>query len=137
MRLTILFNIIQEGEVIFKKKFRVVLPEVSKLINSGISKRKGDQRKHSFLEKKRIPYNGKRIHYDHPEISHMLMNRAMTQSTHQFYKTVFHIAKCLACNAEKTSQLKITKKMNIAKFVNIYTNIYIYTYIVCNKNYSI
>ena len=54
MRLAILFNIIQEGEVIFKKKFRVVLPEVSKLINSEISKRKGEQRKHSFLRKKEL-----------------------------------------------------------------------------------
>ena len=41
-------NIIQEGEVIFT----VGLPEVSRLIDSAISKRQGDQRKHSFLEKK-------------------------------------------------------------------------------------
>ena len=45
-------NIIQEGEVIFKKNPTVGLPEVSKLIDSAISKRQGDQRKHSFLEKK-------------------------------------------------------------------------------------
>ena len=42
-------NIIQEGEVIFKKNPTVGLPEVSRLINSAISKRQGDQRKHSFL----------------------------------------------------------------------------------------
>ena len=46
-------NIIQEGEVIFKKNPTVGLPEVSKLIDSAISKRQGDQRKHSFLEKKK------------------------------------------------------------------------------------
>ena len=45
-------NIIQEGEVIFKKNPRVGLLEVSKLIDSVISKRQGDQRKYSFLEKK-------------------------------------------------------------------------------------
>ena len=45
-------NIIQEGEVIFKKNPTVGLPEVSKLIDSAISKRQGDQKKHSFLEKK-------------------------------------------------------------------------------------
>ena len=45
-------NIIQDGEVIFKKNLTVGLPEVSKLIDSAISKRQGDQRKHSFLEKK-------------------------------------------------------------------------------------
>ena len=42
-------NIIQEEEVIFKKNSTVGLPEVSKLIDSVISKRQGDQRKHSFL----------------------------------------------------------------------------------------
>ena len=45
-------NIIQEGNVIFKKKPTLGLPEVSNLIDSAISKRQGDQRKHSFLEKK-------------------------------------------------------------------------------------
>ena len=48
-------NIIQEGEVIFKKNLTVVLPEVSKMTDSAISKRQGDQRKHSFLEKKNTP----------------------------------------------------------------------------------
>ena len=42
-------NIIQEGEVIFKKNPRGGLLEVS---DSVISKRQGDQRKYSFLEKK-------------------------------------------------------------------------------------
>ena len=52
-------NIIQEGEVIFKENRTVGLPEVSRLIDSAISKRN---------------------------------------------------QKCLACNAEKTLQLKLTKK---------------------------
>ena len=47
-------NIIQEGEVIFKKNPTVGLPEVSKLIDSVISKRQGDRRKHSFLKSKKI-----------------------------------------------------------------------------------
>ena len=60
----------------------------------------------------------------------------MKQSTHQIQKMLVHISKCLACNAGKTLQLKITKKMimNIAKFVNIYTNIY--TYIICDEKDS-
>ena len=45
-------NFIQEGEAIFKKILIVSLPEVSKLIDSAISKSQGDQRKHSILEKK-------------------------------------------------------------------------------------
>ena len=48
-------NIIQEGEVIFKKNTTLGLPEASKLIDSAISKRQGDQRKHSFLEKRNTP----------------------------------------------------------------------------------
>ena len=48
-------NIIQKGEVIFKKNPIVGLPEVSKLIDSAINKRQRDQRKHSFLEDKKTP----------------------------------------------------------------------------------
>ena len=47
-------NIIHEGEVIFKKKPTVGLPEVSKLIDSEMSKTQGNQRKHSLLEKKML-----------------------------------------------------------------------------------
>ena len=46
-------NIIQEEEEIFKKNTTVGLPEVSKLIDSAISKRQGERRKHSFLERKK------------------------------------------------------------------------------------
>ena len=46
-------NIIQEGEVIFKKNSACLL-ELCKLIDSAISKRQGDQRKHSFPEKKKL-----------------------------------------------------------------------------------
>ena len=44
-------NIIQEEEEIFKKNPTVSLPEVSKVIDSAISKRQRDRRKHSFLER--------------------------------------------------------------------------------------
>ena len=47
--------IIQEEEEIFKKSPTVGLPEVSKLTNSAIiRKRQGDRRKNSFLERKKI-----------------------------------------------------------------------------------
>ena len=95
-------NIIQEGEVIFKKNPTVGLPEVSKLIDSAISKRQGDRIKYCI--------EGKMDSLWAPRISHHLMDWAMKQSTHQFHKIFFHISKCLACNAEKTLQLKITKK---------------------------
>ena len=48
-------NIIQEGEVIFKKNPTIGLPEVSKLIDSAINERQRDQRKHNFLKKKNTP----------------------------------------------------------------------------------
>ena len=44
-------DIIQEGEVIFMKNPTADLPDVSKLIGSAISKRQGDQKKYSFLDK--------------------------------------------------------------------------------------
>ena len=47
-------NIIQEGEVIFKKNPTLGLPEVSQLIDSAISKRQEDQRKHSYSIKGKI-----------------------------------------------------------------------------------
>ena len=103
-------NIIQEGEVIFKRNPTEGLPEVSKLIDSAITKRQGDQRKHDFLEKKNS-IKGKWIYYEHPEISHHLMDRVMKQSAHRFHEIFFHISKCLACNTEKTLQLKITEKV--------------------------
>ena len=46
----------------------------------------------------------------------------MKQSTSQFHKISFHISTSLACNAEKTVQLKITKKNEHGYF-------YIYIYI--------
>ena len=119
-------NIIQEEEEIFKKNPTVGLLEVSKLIDSVISKRQGDRRKHSFLERKKYYIKGKMDSLWAPKISHHLMDQAMKQSTHQFHKIFFHISKCFACNAEKLLQLKITKtRMNMTNFINIYTNIYL------------
>ena len=50
-------------------------------------------------------------------------------------QNIFHISKCLACNAEKNITVEDNKKrMNIANFINIYANIY--TYIICDENDS-
>ena len=74
-------NIIQEGEVIFNKDSTVGLQELSELIDSGMSKRQGDQRKHSFLEKKKYSINGKMDSLWTSE-THQLIDGAMKQSTH-------------------------------------------------------
>ena len=48
-------NIIQEGEVIFKKNPTVGLPEVSKLIDSAIKRDKVAEGNTAFSRKKRLP----------------------------------------------------------------------------------
>ena len=57
-------TIIQEQEEILKKNPRQGLTEVSKLIDSVVSKRQGDRRKHSFLERKKILHEREWIHYE-------------------------------------------------------------------------
>ena len=83
---------------------------MSRLINSAISKRLRNQRKHSLFEKKNTALKGKEIHHKHLEKSHHLMDHAMKQSTRQFQKIFFSHLKMFSMNAEKTLQLKITKK---------------------------
>ena len=78
------------------------LPEVSKLIDSAIRKRQGDQRKHSFLENE-FTMNTRKYHITWWIV---LWNNRLINFTKYFV----HISKCLACNTEKTLQLKITKK---------------------------
>ena len=46
--------ILNVRSLIIKKNPTGCLPEVSRLIGSAISKKQGDQRKHSFLEKKKL-----------------------------------------------------------------------------------
>ena len=48
-------NSFQEGEVVLKKNPILGLPEVSKLIDSVMTKRQGQRRKQSLLEKKNTP----------------------------------------------------------------------------------
>ena len=72
-----------------------LIPGVSKLIDSVISKRQGNQRKHSFLE----------------------------QSTRQFHN-FFSYLKMFRIQCRKNIAAEDNKKiMNIAYFINIYTNI--------------
>ena len=96
-------NIIQEEEVIFKKNAAVGLPEVSKLTDSAVSKRQGDQRKHSFLEEKNS-IKGK--------MDLLWTPRNVTSFDGSCYEGMDSSIsqKCLAWNAEKALQLKITKK---------------------------
>ena len=103
-------NIIQKWEVIFKKTLIAGLSEVSKLIDSAISKRQGDQRKHSFLKRKKILHkkeNGFTVSTQNITSLAVLGYEAIHSSISQ---NSFSYLKMLACNAEETLQLKITKK---------------------------
>ena len=64
----------------------------------------------------------------------------MKQLTHQFREMFFHVSKCLACNAEKTLQLKITKKneySQLYKYIQKYMPILYVTRMTQNKTESI
>ena len=66
LKVQVRLKIFQKGKVIFKTNPTAVdLPEVSRLIDSAKCRRRGDKRKHSFLEKKNTPEKGKWIHYEH------------------------------------------------------------------------
>ena len=96
-----------------QEKPTVGLPEVSRLINSAMSKRQGNQMKHSFLEKKYCikRENGFTMNNQKYRISWWIVlwrNRFIN-----FTIFFFHISKYLACNAEKALQLKIAKKERI------------------------
>ena len=60
------------------------------------------------------------------------MDHAMKRSTRRFHKTIFHISKFLACNAEKN----ITDEDNEYSYFYKYIYKYIYTYIICDKSDS-
>ena len=66
----------------------VGLPEVSKLIDSVISKRQGDRRKHC---EKKCSIKGKMDSLWASKISLDLMDRAIKQSTHQNVTKCFFI----------------------------------------------
>ena len=110
------------------------MPEVSKLIDSVMNKRQGDQRKHIFLEKKNTPQKGKWIHYEHPEIKHQFMYRAMKQSIHQFHKKFILIhsyLKTLSRQCRKNIRVEDnSKRISIASYINIYT------FGICDENDS-
>ena len=128
-------NIIQEGQVIFQKNSIVSLPEVFKLIDSAISKRQGDRRKLSFLERKKIQHkrdNGFTISIQNITSLDGSGYEAIQSSISE---NIFSYLKMFSMQCRKNITVEDNKKrMNITNFINIYTNIY--TYIICDKNDS-
>ena len=127
-------NIIQETEVIFKKILTVGLPEVSKVIDSAISKRQGDQRKQFSWEKK---YSIK------GEMDSLWTPRDITSIDWSCYEAIvssisqniFSHLKMFSMQFRKNITVQDNKKrMSIANFKKICTNTY--TYIICDENGS-
>ena len=125
-------NIFQEEEEIFKKNHTVALPEVSKQIDSAISKRQGDRRKQTFLERKKILHKSSTMRIQNitslDGSSYETIHSSISQS-------FFSYLKMFSMQCRKIITVEDNKKrMNISNFINIYTNIY--TYIICDKNDS-
>ena len=122
-------NIIQEGEVIFNKDSTVGLQEVSELIDSGMSKREGDQRKHSFLEKKKI------LHKWENGFTMNIRNTPIDRPCYEaidslISQDIFSYLKMFSMQYRKNRVEDNKKRMNIASYINVYT------LAICDKNDS-
>ena len=109
------------------------LPEVSILIDSVISKRQGERRKHSFLERKKILHireNGF-IMSTHNITS---LDGSSYEAIHSSIpQNIFSYLKVFNMQCRKIITVEDNKKrINITNFINIHTNIY--AYIICDKN---
>ena len=119
----------------FKKSLTVGLPEVSKLIDSAISKGQGDRRKNSFLERKKILHkreNGFTMSTQNITSLDGLGYEAIHSLISQ---SIFSYLKMFSLQCRKNITFEDNKKiMNITNLINIYTNIY--PYIICGKSDS-
>ena len=102
-------NVIQEEEEIFQKSLTVSLAKVSKLIDSAISKRQGDRWKHSSLERKKILHKRKNGFAMSTQNITSLDGSSYEPIHSSISQNSFSYLQCLACNAERLLQLKITK----------------------------
>ena len=128
-------NVIQEGEVMFKKNLTVGLPEVSMLIDSAISKRQRERRKHSFLERKKILHKRENGFTMNTQNITSLDGSSYEAIHSSISQNIFSYLKMFSMQCRKNITVEDNKKrMNIANFINIYTNIY--TYIICDENDS-
>ena len=102
-------NILQEREVIFKKNPTVGSPEVSKMIDSAISKRRGKQRKHRFRENK-ILHKRKNGFIMNTQKYHIMDGSCYEAIDSSISQNIFSYLKMFSMQCRKTLQLKITKK---------------------------
>ena len=132
MRLIILFK---RKKKFSNKKSTVGLPEVSKLTDSVISKRQGDRRKHSFLERKKILHKRENGFTMSTQNITSLDGSSYEAIHSSISQNIFSYLKMFSMQCRKIITVEDNKKrMNITNFINIYTKIY--TYIICDKNES-
>ena len=105
------------------------------MIDSVISKRKGDRRKHSFLDTRKI------LHKRENGVTVSTQNiTSLDQSGYEaiplsISQNIFSCLKMFTIQSRKNITVEDNnKKMNITIFINKYTNVY--TYIICDKNDS-
>ena len=79
------------------------------MIDSAISKRQENRRKHSFLERKKILHKRENGFTMRTQNTTSLDGSSMKESTPQFHKTFFNIS-CFFLSQKKLLQLRITKK---------------------------
>ena len=99
-----------------------------------ISKRQGDRRKHSFLEKKIL--HKKENGFTRSTQNIKSLDRSSYDAIHSsISQNTFSYLKMFSMQYRKIITVEDNKKrMNITNFINIYTNTYIY--IICEKNDS-
>ena len=99
------------------------------MIDSAINKRQGDQRKHSFLEKKKI------LHKRENGNITLLDGSCYEAIDLSISQSIFSYLKMFSMECRKNITVEDNKnRINIANFISTYT--YIYTYIVCDENDS-
>ena len=121
--------------MIFKENPTVSLPEVSKLIDSAISKRQGDRRKHSFLERKKILHKRENGFTMSTQNITSLDGSSYEAIHSSISQNIFSYLKMFSIQCRKNITVEDNKKrMNIANLMKIYANIY--TCIMCDDNDS-
>ena len=104
-----------------KKNPTVGLPEVSKLIDLAISKRQGDRRKHSFLERKKILHKRENGFTMSTQNITSLDGSSYEAIHSSISQNIFSYLKMFSMQCRKNITVEDNKKiMNIANVINMH-----------------
>ena len=103
------------------------------MIDSVISKRQGDRRRHSFLDRKKILHKTKNGVIMSTQNITSLDGSGYEAIHPSISQNIFSYLKMFSNQCRKNITVADNKKrMNITDFINEDTNVY--TYIICDKN---